>query len=124
MMKRFLMGAVLLVGMAAPALAQVTPAQIAGTYTYTGTDTDGSAYSESGKVTVKAAPSGALEIVYDGGDYVGVGQVTGNVLAIAAVADGKNSIMLLNVNPDGTLTGKWWRRKDAGAKGTESWKKQ
>jgi len=29
----------------------------------------------------------------------------------------------MNVNPDGSLSGKWSRRMDRGYKGTETWKK-
>jgi len=120
MMRTLVLGAALAAGLAAPVFAQ-DAAKVVGTYTYTGTDTDGSAYSESGKVVVTSVPSGALEVVWDDGAYLGVGQVTGNVLAVASVTDGKNSILLLTVNPDGSLSGPWWRRADKGGKGTEVW---
>lgn len=123
MLRSLVLGTVLAAGLVAPAFAQ-DAAKVVGTYTYKGTDTDGSAYSESGKVVVKNAPSGAVEITWDDGAYLGVGQVTGNVLAIASVADGKNSIMLLTINPDGSLSGPWWRRADKGGKGTEVWTKK
>lgn len=123
MVRSLALGAALLIGMAAPAFAQ-TAASVVGTYTYNGTDTDGSAYTGPGKVVVKSAPSGAVEVNWDDGSYLGVGQVTGNVLAIASVADGKNSILLLTINPDGSLTGPWWRRADKGSKGTEVWTKK
>ncbi|WP_246337653.1 hypothetical protein [Azospirillum oleiclasticum] len=109
--------------MVAPAFAQSADS-VVGNYSYTGTDTDGSKYSEAGKVVVKKAPSGALEVSWDDGAYVGVGQVTGNVFAVASVADGKNSIMLLTIGADGSLSGPWWRRLDKGAKGTEVWTKK
>jgi len=122
MLRTLALSSVLVVGLAGAALAQ--SANVVGTYTYNGTDTDGSAYKEAGTVVVTNEKSGALSVKWDGGDYVGVGQVTGSVLAIAAVLDGKNTIMLMNVNPDGTLSGPWWRRTDPGNKGTEVWKKK
>ncbi|NYZ14218.1 hypothetical protein HL658_16805 [Azospirillum sp. RWY-5-1] len=123
MVRSLALGAALVVGMVAPAFAQSADS-VVGNYSYTGTDTDGSKYSEAGKVVVKKAPSGALEVSWDDGAYVGVGQVTGNVFAVASVADGKNSIMLLTIGADGSLSGPWWRRLDKGAKGTEVWTKK
>lgn len=120
MLKAAALSMLLVAGMAVPAFAQ---ANLAGTYTYTGTDPDGSTY-DPGELVVKSVPSGAFEITWDGGQYVGVGQVTGSVFAVASVAEGKNSIMLFTINPDGSLAGKWWRRTDAGTKGTEVWKKK
>jgi hypothetical protein len=122
MLRTLALSSLLVIGLAAPALAQ--SANIVGTYTYNGTATDGAPYSEAGTVVVTSEKSGALSVKWDGGDYVGVGQLTGNVFAVAAVADGKNTIMLLTVNPDGTLSGPWWRRTDPGNKGTEVWKKK
>lgn len=122
-MRAVLLAALLVVGTASASLAQ-SAAQLAGTYTYNGTATDGSPYDEGGTVVVKAAKSGAFEIVWDGGEYVGVGQVVGDMLAVASVAEKLNTIMLFTINPDGSLTGKWWRRTDPGSKGTEVWKKK
>ncbi len=107
----------LVLALAVPGAAR---ADVVGSYKYTGTETDGSVETP-GVVKVTAEPSGAYSVVWDGGDYVGVGQVIGNLFAIAAVADGKNTIMLLTINPDGSVSGPWWRRKDPGNKGTESW---
>lgn len=123
MLKTFAAAAIAAIAFASPAMAQ-SAASLVGKYAYTGTDTDGSKYEGAGTVVVKEAASGALEVVWDGGDYVGVGQVTGSVLAVASVADGKNSIMLFNINPDGSLSGKWWRRADKGKGGTEVWTKK
>lgn len=123
MVKMFAAAAIAAVAFASPAFAQ-SAASLVGKYTYNGTETDGSAYDKSGPLTIKEAPSGALDITWEGGEYVGVGQVTGNVLAVASVADGKNSIMLMTINPDGSLSGKWWRRTDKGKGGTEVWTKK
>ena len=57
------------------------------------------------------------------GKYVGIGQVIGNSLAVASTAEGRAVIMLMEPKPDGSLEGKYWRRTDAGTKGTEVWKK-
>ncbi|MBV5336009.1 hypothetical protein JZU48_03190 [bacterium] len=124
MLKTFAAAAVAVVAFStAPAFAQ-SAAQLVGKYTYNGTETDGSKYEEAGDLVIKAAPSGALEMIWDDNKYFGVGQVTGNVLAVATVADGKNSVMLLTINADGSLSGPWWRRTDKGSKGTEVWKKK
>lgn len=109
------------VAMTGTAFAQ---ANLAGKYEYNGTETDGSKYEEAGTLVVTAEKSGAYQVKWDGGEYVGVGQVSGNLFAIAAVAEKKNTIMLMEIGPDGNLSGKWWRRNDAGAKGTEVWKKK
>ena len=61
---------------------------------------------------------------WDNGKYVGVAQVSGNILAAASSAEGRSVIMIMNINPDGSLEGKWWRRTDRGNKGTEIWKKK
>ena len=100
--------------------AQAQGVKITGAYTYSGTNPDGSA-EEPGKLTVTVQPSGAFEVKWDGGDYVGIGQLQGNLFAVASVVDGKNSIMLMTANPDGTVSGSWWRRSDSGSKGTEVW---
>jgi hypothetical protein len=109
------------VAMTGTAFAQ---ASVVGTYEYNGTDTDGSKYGEAGTLVVTQEASGAYQVKWDGGEYVGVGQVSGTVFAIAAVAEKKNTIMLLDIKPDGSLSGKWWRRNDAGSKGTETWTKK
>jgi hypothetical protein len=119
-MRSALLGVIVAVAFAGAASA----ADVAGTYNYNGTDTDGSKYSEGGTLTVKAEKSGAYEVKWDGGDYVGIGQVSGNLFAVAAVAEKKNTIMLMEIAPDGSLSGKWWRRNDPGSKGTEVWKKK
>lgn len=121
-MVRNLLGVtMILLASAVPAMAQ---GKLDGTYTYNGTETDGSAYEQKGKLVVKSVPSGAYEMNWDDGSYLGVGQVTGNVLAVASVAEGKNTIMLMTINADGSLSGQWWRRADKGTKGTEVWSKK
>ncbi|HYH22534.1 MAG TPA: hypothetical protein VD995_28330 [Azospirillum sp.] len=123
MLRALALSSLFVIGLAGAAFAQ-SAAGVVGTYTYNGTDTDGSPYKEAGTVVVTPEKSGALSVKWDGGDYVGVGQVSGNVFAIAAVLEGKNTIMLMTVNPDGSLQGPWWRRTDPGSKGTEAWKKK
>ncbi|MEI6557944.1 MAG: hypothetical protein WCO00_06015 [Rhodospirillaceae bacterium] len=116
-MRAFLFASALALVLAAPGLAR---ADVVGTYSTTGTETDGSAQSP-GTLKITAEPSGAYGLSYDDGAYLGVGQVAGSVFAAAVVADGKNSVMVMTINPDGSLSGKWWRRTDPGAKGTEIW---
>ena len=108
---------VLALALAVPGMAR---ADIVGTYATTGTETDGSAEGP-GTLKITAEPSGAYSVVWDGGDYVGVGQVAGDLFAVAVVADGKNTIMLMTIKPDGSLSGPWWRRKDPGKMGSETW---
>jgi|GEM_PF-1481034 len=123
MIRTVLLGLVLTLGMVTGAYAQ-SAEQLVGTYEYNGTDTDGSPYDSKGKVVVTAAASGAYEVTWDGGDYVGVGQVVGNLFAIASVAEKRATISLMTINPDGSLTGPWWRRTDKGSKGSEVWTKK
>ena len=96
---------------------------LVGSYVVSGTDADGRPYAGNGIVDISLAPSGALELEWDNGKQVGVGQVIGNVLAIACLTKGRTAILLMTINPDGSLSGKWSRRTDRGNKGTEAWKK-
>jgi len=112
-----------LVGWSAPALA-ADNASLIGDYVVNGTETDGSKYDGEGPLAVTMDKNGALELKWDNGKYVGVGQVDGNKLFVGGVADGRAIIMVMNIKPDGSLEGKWWRRTDAGTKGTEVWKKK
>jgi len=50
--------------------------------------------------------------------------VVGNHLAVATVAEGRAVVGIMDVKPDGSLAGKWWRRTDPGNKGTEVWNKK
>jgi hypothetical protein len=94
-----------------------------GSYVVTGTDSDGKRYAGPGIVGITLAPSGALELEWDNGKQVGVGELIGNVLAVSCLTKGRTAILIMNVNPDGSLSGKWLRRTDRGYKGTEIWKK-
>jgi hypothetical protein len=94
-----------------------------GSYVVTGTDTDGRPYAGPSIVDISLAPSGALELEWDNGKQLGVGEVIGNVLTIASLAKGRTAILLMNINPDGSLSGKWLRRADRGYKGGETWKR-
>jgi hypothetical protein len=94
-----------------------------GTYRVTGTETDGKAYQGEGIVDVTLAPSGSLELSWDDGRQVGVGRVIGNTLLVSHLTNGRSAIMVMNINPDGTLSGTWARRTDRGYRGTETWRK-
>jgi hypothetical protein len=120
----FALAMLALVGWSAPSLAQAANANLIGNYVYSGTETDGSKYDGEGKLAITMDKSGALQLKWDDGDYVGVGQVINNQLAVGSVADGKLVVMIMDIKPDGSLEGKWWRRTDAGTKGTEIWKKK
>ena len=112
------------VAFATPSHAQLQAASLIGNYVVTGTETDGKAYDGPGPLVIAMDRNGALELKWDGGKYVGLGQVVGNQLAIASVAEGKLVIGIMDIKPDGSLEGKYWRRTDAGTKGTEIWKKK
>jgi len=124
MIKAVLMAALAVFAAAAPAFGEIAAPGLVGSYVVTGTETDGKPYAGSRTVDIALAPSGALELQWDNGKYVGVGQVTGNVLAVACWAANRTVILMMNVNPDGSLSGTWWRRTDRGSKGTETWKKR
>ena len=94
-----------------------------GSYVVTGTDPGGDPYVGAGVLDIALAPSGALELVWNYGKNVGVGQVVGNVLAVASSTRGRTVILMMNINPDGSLSGKSSRRTDRRSKGTEAWKR-
>ena len=99
-------------------------ASLIGNYVVTGTETSGAAYDGSGTLAITMDKSGALNLNWDGGKYVGIGQVVGDKLAVATFDEKRAVIMIMDVKGDGSLDGKWWKRTDAGTKGTEVWKKK
>jgi hypothetical protein len=103
--------------------AQTKNADLIGNYAFSGTETDGKP-NTPGTLVITMDKSGALDLNWDGGQYVGIGHVAGNVLAVATVAEGREVIMIMNVNADGSLEGRWWRRTDPGTQGAEVWKKK
>ena len=103
--------------------AQTKNADLIGSYAFSGTETDGKP-NTPGTLVITMDKSGALDLNWDGGQYVGIGHVAGNVLAVATVAEGREVIMIMNVNADGSLEGRWWRRTDPGTQGAEVWKKK
>jgi hypothetical protein len=98
-------------------------AELVGTYVVTGTDTDGNPYAGTNVLEVSLAPSGALELNWDNGKTVGIGQVNDNLLSVALLVKGRTVISVMKISPDGSLSGTWLRRTDRGSKGTETWKK-
>jgi hypothetical protein len=97
--------------------------RLIGSYVVRGTDPDGRPYAGAGIVDIALAPSGALELDWDNGKQVGVAQVIGDVLVVACLIKGRTAILMMTINPDGSLSGKWSRRTDRGQKGTETWTK-
>jgi hypothetical protein len=95
-----------------------------GSYEVTGTDSDGRPYAGATIVDVALAPSGALELDWDNGKQVGVGQVVGDAVVVASLNKGRTAILIMSINPDGSLSGHWLRRTDRGYKGTEAWKRK
>jgi hypothetical protein len=98
-------------------------ARLIGSYVVTGTDANGKPYVGGRTLGIALAPSGALEVEWDSGKGIGVGEIVGNVLAVASWVNGKTVILTMQIHPDGSLSGKWLRRTDRGTKGTETWKK-
>jgi hypothetical protein len=92
-----------------------------GSYVVTGTDAGGEPYVGAGILDIALAPSGALELKWDDGKNVGVGQIIGNVLAVASSTRGRTVILMMSINANGSLSGKSLRRTDRGSKGTETW---
>jgi len=115
--------ALLVLGFAMPACA-ADNASLIGNYIVIGTETNGSAYDGPGTLAVTMDKSGALNLNWDGGKYLGVGQVIGDKLAVATFDERRAVIMVMDVKSDGSIEGKWWKRTDAGTKGTEMWKKK
>lgn len=95
--------------------------RLIGSYEVTGTDADGLSYGRVHIVDVSLAPSGALEFDWDNGRQVGVGHVVDNVLAVATTSRGRTVLLIMTINPDGSLAGRWSRRTDRGYQGTETW---
>ncbi|MGE0565119.1 MAG: hypothetical protein AB7O50_11460 [Pseudolabrys sp.] len=119
----FALALLALAGLMSPALA-ADNASLIGNYVVTGTETDGKAYDGEGTLAVTMDRNGALELKWDGGKYVGIGQVSGDKLFVGGVADGRSFIAVMDIKPDGSVSGRWWRRTDPGTKGTENWKKK
>jgi hypothetical protein len=103
-------------------LEEAKPSLI-GSYAVTGTDPDGKPYVGAIILDIALAPSGALELEWDNGKQVGVGEVIGDVLAVSCLTKGRTAILIMRIHSDGSLSGKWSRRKDRGYMGTETWKK-
>ena len=112
-----------LAGWTAPALA-ADNASLLGDYIVTGTETTGGPYDGPGPLAIIMDKSGALNLSWDNGKYVGVGQVQGDKLYVATFDQKRAVLMIMDIKADGSLEGKWWKRTDAGTKGTEVWKKK
>lgn len=78
-------------------------ASLIDNYVVTGTETNGKPYDGPGPLAITMDCSGALELKWDGGKYVGIGYVTGNQLAVATVAEGRLVLGIINIKPDGSL---------------------
>jgi hypothetical protein len=95
-----------------------------GTYVVTGTDPEGRPYVGPRTVDISLVPSGALELSWDNGKVLDVGQLFDDTLAVSYLVNGRSVIAVMRINPDGSLSGQWLRRADRGYKGTEIWRKK
>jgi len=126
-MKSFLASAFLSVVLIVPSFAQSAPptnVSLIGNYVVTGTETNGKPYDGSGPLAITMDKNGALELKWDGGKYTGIGQVVGDKLVVASFADGRVIIGIMEIKPDGSLQGKYWKRTDPGTGGSETWIKK
>lgn len=117
----FISAALLALASASPCFAQATNASLLGNYVVTGTETSGKPYDGPGPLAITMDKNGALE---DGGKYVGIGRVVGDKLFVGSSAEGRVIIGIMDIKPDGSLEGKYWRHTDPGSKGTEVWTKK
>ena len=120
----FVVALLVLIGWSAPSFGQVTGTSLIGNYVVTGTEPDGKPFDGPGPLAITMDKSGALELKWDGGKYVGIGQVLGNQVVVASLAERRLVIGIMNVKPNGSLEGRYWRRTDPGTKGTEIWTKK
>jgi hypothetical protein len=123
-MKTALLLAFSLASMISAVQAQGNARNLVGSYVVTGTDLDGRPYGRQGALEITSGPAGVLEFSWDNGGYLGIGQVTGNTLAVSSHDKGRVVIMIMEIGADGGLQGRWWRRGDAGSKGTEVWRRK
>jgi hypothetical protein len=78
-------------------IKQNAKASLVGTYVVTGTDPDGEAYQRAKTVDISLAPSGALELDWDNGKHVGVGQVVNDVLVVSYSRKSQNVISIMTI---------------------------
>src|SRR5262249_39523336 len=83
--------------------------RLTGSYAVSGTDPDGTLYA-GGIVDIALAPPGALELDWNNGRQLGVGQVIGDALVVGCLIKGRTAILIMAINPDGSLSGRWSRR--------------
>lgn len=120
----FIAALALTLGSMSPCFAQATNTSILGNYVVSGTETNGKPYGGTAALAITMDKNGALELKWDGGKYVGIGQVVGDKLFVGSAAEGRVIIGIMDIKSDGSLEGKYWRRTDAGTQGTEVWKKK
>jgi hypothetical protein len=98
----------------------VKPA-LAGSFAVSCTDADGMPYNAAQIVESYLAPSDALELDRNNGKRVGVGQIIDDILAVANTTKSRTVILVMSINPDGSLSGRWTRPTHRAVLGTEIW---
>ena len=96
----------------------VKPAPV-GPFTASCTDSDGMPYNAAQKSYL--APSGAFELDRNNGKRVDVGQIIDDILAVANTTKGRTVILVMSINPDGSLSDRWTRSTHRAVLGTEIW---
>lgn len=101
-MRRLLLSALLVLGLALPAAAQRS-----GTYDITGTNPDGSAYT--GTLLLTQVGVSTFRVVWTiGGDTIeGVAMVSGLTLATAFALGQQSGMGIYEIKPGGELDGTW-----------------
>jgi hypothetical protein len=98
----------------------VKPAPM-GPFAASCTDSDGMPYNAAQIVESYLAPSGAFELDRNNGKRVDVGQIIDDILAVANTTKGRTVILVMSINPDGSLSGRWTRSTHRAVLGTEIW---
>ncbi len=119
-MRRFLMSAALVAGMAMPAAAQM-----AGTYDLIGTSPDGSSYRGTVQLQQTANlrdGTRAWRVTWriDGEVTVGTAMSVQDAFVVGYISDRQPGVSLIGINRDGEIAGVWITGRE-NRSGTERW---
>ncbi|OJU04978.1 MAG: hypothetical protein BGN83_06115 [Rhizobium sp. 63-7] len=103
-MKKLLVSAMLVLGMAVPVAAQTVSA---GTYNVEGTNLDGSSYEGTATITLASETTCVIEWKTGSTNSQGVCMLNGDAFAAAYVLGDAIGLIVYKVTGDGTLDGAW-----------------